>query len=107
MVEATGLRFAPSLLSVMLSAFEGRAEGVNFEPRLIYIQVRERERRVSKGVGGEKRGDGEEQEEEEKKLSSTSFAFSSLTPSSRVFLLKKNKKTHHLSRWARMPNRRE
>ena len=42
MVETTGLRFAPSLLSVMLSAFEGRAEGVNFEPRLIYIQVRER-----------------------------------------------------------------
>ena len=40
MVETTGLRFAPSLLSVMLSAFEGRAEGVNFEPRLIYIQVR-------------------------------------------------------------------
>lgn len=40
MVETTGLRFAPSLLSVMVSAFEGRAEGVNFEPRLIYIQVR-------------------------------------------------------------------
>ena len=38
MVETTGLRFAPSLLSVMVSAFEGRAEGVNFEPRLIYIQ---------------------------------------------------------------------
>ena len=40
MVETTGLRFAPSLLSVMVSAFEGRAEGINFEPRLIYIQVR-------------------------------------------------------------------
>lgn len=38
MVETTGLRFAPSLLSVMVSAFEGRAEGINFEPRLIYIQ---------------------------------------------------------------------
>ena len=52
MVETTGLRFAPSLLSVMLSAFEGRAEGVNFEPRLIYIQVRER---GSRGVGGKGR----------------------------------------------------
>jgi len=40
MVETTGLRFAPSLLSVMVSAFEGRAEGINFEPRLIYNQVR-------------------------------------------------------------------
>lgn len=55
MVETTGLRFAPSLLSIMLSAFEGRAEGVNFEPRLIYIQVRE-----SEGVrrGSELGGDG-------------------------------------------------
>lgn len=38
MAEATGLRFAPSLVSVMLAAFEGRAQGVNLEPRLIYIQ---------------------------------------------------------------------
>ena len=104
MVETTGLRFAPSLLSVMVSAFEGRAEGINFEPRLIYIQVeRETEEREKDREGG----GGIEGKKEKHFLTAVLFRLSFLcvpSPTHVLFLFSLSLKPH--SPWERTSNLR-